>query len=488
MATPLEEIRSERLKKITLLAEAGMEPYPADCRRTHSIKEVLELFDTLLASHEAVTIAGRVRSLRTHGALMFADIADGSGRLQAFFKKGELDEASFDLLERAVDAGDFIEVSGIALITKRGEKSIDAEGWRMLAKSLRPIPDEWFGLKDEDERYRRRYLDMLLNESVAEIVRKRSIFWNVIRSFLLERDFIEVETPVLENMTGGAEARPFVTHHNALDLDVYLRISAGELWQKKLLVGGFPKVFEIGRIFRNEGMSREHLQDYTQLEFYMAYADYRLGMEMIKELYRLIATQVLGSQQFTVFGHDVDLSQDWKEYDFCGLIRDAYGVDPLDTSVEAVTQALIKAGIDVGGETISIERGVDLLWKKLRKTISGPGFLIGVPVYLEPLAKRSREDARTVERFQVLLAGSEVGKGFSELNDPTDQRERFLAQQALRDAGDEEAQMADMEFVEALEYGMPPAFGFGVSERFFSFLLGIDVREGQLFPLMRPKE
>lgn len=488
MTTILEELRAERRRKLELLKQAGMDPYPAESYRTHEIGDFLPLFPVFESNEESVTLNGRVRSLRAHGGSIFSDIDDGTGSIQAFFKRDALGEEIFSLLTDVVDTGDFLEVAGTAFTTKSGQSSLLVSSWRMLSKSQRPLPDAWFGLKDEEERYRRRYVDMLLNPKVAEVVRKRSLFWNTIRQYLLEQGFLEVETPVLENTTGGADARPFVTHHNALDINLYLRISAGELWQKKLLVGGFPKVFEIGRIFRNEGMSREHLQDYTQLEYYIAYADYFRGMEMTKELYIRIAKEVFGTTAFDIFGHSVDLSGEWKTYDFCQMLKETYGIDPLATDLGQLAKALAEAGISVDPTTLSIERGVDLLWKKMRKTISGPGFLIGVPVYLEPLAKRSRQDDRVVERFQVILAGSEMGKGFSELNDPVDQRERFLAQQALRDAGDEEAQMADMDFVEALEYGMPPAFGFGVSERLFSFLMGTDVREGQLFPLMRPRD
>ncbi len=272
-------------------------------------------------------------------------------------------------------------------------------------------------------------------------------------------------------------------------MDVYLRISAGELWQKRLLVAGLPKVFEIGRIFRNEGMSAEHLQDYTQLEFYEAYSDFEKGMEMVKQLYRHVAMKTYGTTVFTQKEMTFDLAGEWTVYDFCKILKDNFSIDPVSESlaVDDVVAALQAQNIDYEKETISIERGVDLLWKKIRKTLTGPGFLIGIPVYLETLAKKSRTDNRVVERFQVILAGSEVGKGFSELNDPIDQEERFSRQQALRDAGDDEAQMADMEYVEALEYGMPPAFGFGISERLFSFLEGKPVREAQIFPLMRKR-
>lgn len=484
----LEEIRAERLKKLEYLKEQGIDPYPARSNRTHEITEVLGNFEYLESSSEVVTVAGRIRAIRHHGGSAFLDLDDGTARMQAYLKKDLIGETAFDLFEKVVDTGDIVEVSGEAFRTKHGQESIQAASWRMLTKTLRPIPDEWFGLQDEEERFRRRYLDLLLNEQTVAIAKKRSIFWNTIRTFLLERGFVEVETPVLENTTGGAEARPFITHHNALDIDVYLRISAGELWQKKLLVGGLPKTFEIGRIFRNEGMSREHAQDYTQLEFYQAFSDYEAGKQMLIALYREIAEKTFGTLKFTIREHEVDLGGEWQTYDFCEILKEKYGIDPLATTLEAVEQALRNAEIEYEKETLNLERGIDLLWKKIRKTISGPGFLIGVPVYMEPLAKRAEGKPETVERFQILIAGSEVGKGFSELNDPLDQRERFERQQALRDAGDEEAQMADMDFVEALEYGMPPAFGFGVSERFFSFMMGVDIREGQLFPLMRPKE
>ena len=484
----LEEIRAERLRKLRLLEEKGMNPYPNRARRTHEIAQVLSDFESLESNGAHIVADGRIRAIRTHGGSSFVDIEDGTGKIQLFLKKDEIGEEAFDLFQGAVDNGDFIEAAGSLVRTKSGQESIQVSEWRMLAKTLLPVPDQWYGLSDEDERFRKRYLDMLLNEQTAATARRRSVFWNAFRSYLLERGFVEVETPVLENTTGGAEARPFVTHHNALDIDVYLRISAGELWQKKLLVGGLPKTFEIGRIFRNEGMSREHLQDYTQLEFYQAYSDYEEGMRMVQDLYRHVAQETFGTQKFTIGEHEVDLAKEWEVYDFCEIIRKEYDLDPLTVTLDEVKAALKGAGIEKDMDTMNIERGVDLLWKKVRKGVSGPGFLIGVPVYLEPLAKRSEKDDRVVERMQVILAGSEMGKGFSELNNPTDQRERFLKQQALRDAGDDEAQMADMEFVEALEYGMPPAFGFGFSERLFSFLQNMDVREAQLFPLMRPKE
>lgn len=484
----LDEIRADREKHKKALEEAGLNPYPVRTNRTHALKAVLERFDALKDSGEEVIVAGRLMSLRGHGKIAFVDLYDGTGRIQIFLSKENMDEAMYELFLKNIDHGDFLEFTGIAYVTERGNQAIAAKSWRVLAKALQAVPTEHFGIHDEDERYRKRYLDILLNKDVTEMVKKRSTFWNAMRSFLLERGFVEVETPILENTTGGADARPFVTHHNALDIDVYLRISAGELWQKRLMIAGLPKVFEIGRIFRNEGMSSEHLQDYTQLEFYQAYSDYREGMQLVTELYRHVAQETFGTLQFEIRGFHIDLGVDWQEYNYVKMVQKRFGIDVLEASESDVVAVLDREHIEYEKKGINLERAVDTLWKVCRKDISGPGFLINVPVYLEPLAKRSEDDPRVVERFQIILAGSEMGKGFSELNDPTDQKARFEHQQALRDAGDEEAQMADMEYAEALEYGMPPTFGFGVSERLFSFLMDTSVREAQLFPLMRPRE
>jgi len=482
---PADDIQSERLKKLAILREQGIEPYPAESFRTHENAFFLESFQSILASQEKITLAGRIMSLRGQGGIIFVDLFDGTARVQALIKKDSIGEKSFSLFLETVSVSDFIEVSGVAFVTKREMNSLLAGTWRMIAKSLHQVPDEWFGLKDEDERYRKRYLDMLLNPEVADTVKKRSVFWNTIRSFMLERNFIEVETPILETKTGGAEARPFITHHNTLDIDVYLRISH-ELWHKKLIVGGLPKVFEIGRVFRNEGMSYEHAQDYTHFEFYEAYQDARKGVPMVIEMYRNAAKKTFGTLKFSMHGFDVDLGGEWKQFDFNELMRDRYGFDPRDVSLDEVKRHLDKEKIKYE-PAVCVGRGVDLLWKQIRKTIGGPAILTGMPIYLEPLAKKNAKDPRVVDRFQFLIGGSELGKGFNELNDPQDQRERFEAQQRLRDAGDEEAQMADFEYVEAMEYGMPPMFGFGVSERLFSFLAGKSIREAQTFPLMRPK-
>lgn len=486
----LEDIRNVRISKLEKIKEKGLSAYPAQTKCTHTLKEVIRSFEVLESAQTPVVLAGRLMSMRGQGAIIFSDLFDGTGRFQILFKKDDMAEEDFAWLREVADIGDFIECTGTVFVTKSGQKTLGVKKWQMLSKSLLPLPEKWHGITDEEERLRKRYLDILTNEELATRFRLRSKFWNVIRQYLLEKDFIEVETPVLENTTGGADARPFATHHNALDIDVYLRISAGELWQKRLMVAGLPRTFEIGRIFRNEGMSNEHAQDYTQLEYYMAYGDYRIGMEMTKELYRKIAREVFDKTTFSIRGFEVDFEREWEMYDFCGLIKKHFSIDPLDSSltIEVIEKALKDAQVKFDPKELNVPRGIDMLWKVIRKTLGGPGFLINVPVYLEPLAKRSGEDERVVERFQVILAGSEMGKGFSELNDPLDQRSRFEEQQAMRDGGDEEAQMADFEYVEALEHGMPPTFGFGVSERLFSFLLDVPIREAQLFPLLKPRE
>ena len=483
----IEEIRDERIKKLNILKDAGVNPYPAKSKKDFNISEAVSRFDELSAKGD-LSLVGRVMALRGQGALVFFNFYDGTGTIQGLLKKGEIEDAKLDLFNATVDIGDFIEVHGNLFVTKRGEKTIQVKDWKMLSKSLRPLPGEYYGLKDEEERLRRRYLDILMNEDVKSLVRKRSKFWSSIRNFLASRDFLEVETPVLENTAGGAEARPFITKHNALGMDVYLRISAGELWQKRLMVAGLPKVFEIARIFRNEGMDAEHLQDYTQVEFYQAYSDYNEGMEMIKEMYRYVAKETFGTEKFTIKGVEVDLGEDWVVYDYADTIKKMAGVDIWSSTLEEMTAKLRELKVEYDTKGFNKTRAIDNIWKYCRKQIAGPGFLINVPVFMEPLAKKKEDDKRVVERFQVIIAGSEVGKGFSELNDPIDQEERFTEQAGLREGGDEEAQMHDHDYVEAMEYGMPPTFGFGVSERLFAFLMDKPIRDCQIFPLMRPKE
>ncbi|MBY0328584.1 lysine--tRNA ligase [Patescibacteria group bacterium] len=483
----IEELRADRLKKKAVLEEKGINPYPAESHRTHGIDIFIDRFTLYETGKERITLAGRVMSKRGLGAIMFCDIYDGSGRIQAFFKLDEMDAEIFALFNDTVDIGDFVEITGIAYTTQRGAQSLFAIEWRMLTKSLRPIPDAHYGLKDDDERFRKRYLDILQNDELKEIFKKKAKLWQSIRNFLVQNDFLEVETPTLEVTTGGAEARPFATHHNDFDMNVFLRISVGELWQKRLLAAGFPRTFEIGRTYRNEGSSPEHLQEFTNMEFYAAYMDYNQGIEFTERMIKTVIQEAFGTLQFTTRGHSFDLSgEEWKRISYVDTVQEMTGVNILTATDDEMRAKLGELGVAYEGA--NRERLTDTLWKYCRKQISGPVWLVDVPKLVSPLAKAKPENPLLTERVQLIVAGAECTNGFSELNDPIDQAERFETQKKLLEEGDDEAMMSDDEFVEMLEHGMPPAFGFGIGlERFFSFLVDKPVRETQLFPLLKPR-
>ncbi len=484
MANIKQSEREDRIKKLEELRKAEINPFPASSERDQTIKEVLDRFK----EGKKVIIAGRLMTIRSHGNLIFANLQDGSGKIQIAISKKEIGEKDFKIISKLVDMGDFIQVEGECFVTHKGENSVNAKKWKMLSKAIRPLPDKFHGLKDEEEKLRKRYLDILLNPEIKEMILKRSKFWYSVRNFLKKEGFIEVETPVLEVTTGGADARPFITHHNALDMDVYLRISMGELWQKKLMVAGLDKTFEIGRQFRNEGMDAEHLQDYTQMEFYWAYADYKMGMKLVEELFKFIAKETFGTLKFKIGKFDIDLGKEWEIYDYQETVKKYTGIDILKTDIKEIETKLKELKVEYDKKGWNITRAIDNLWKYCRKQIAGPGFLVGVPVTVSPLAKKMEDRPELTQRFQPIIAGSELGNGYSELNDPIDQAKRFEEQQKLRDAGDDEAQMYDYDYVEALEYGMPPTCGFGMSERVFAFLMNKTGREAQIFPLMKPKD
>ena len=505
----IEELRQIRIEKLKKLEMAGLLAYPAKTKRTHSIAEVLRDFNKLAKKPadkksaaklgKKVILAGRIMAQRGHGGVTFLDINDGSGvyspkdlvdngKIQAIVKQDKIGEKGYQFFMDVFDVGDFVEVKGVLFTTQRGEKTIEVADYKMLAKSLLPLPEKWHGLQDTEEKLSKRSLDIIFNPEIKDMIQKRAVFWSSMRNFLMERGFLEVETPVLETTPGGADARPFITHHNALDMDVYLRISIGELWQKKLMVAGFEKTFEIGRQFRNEGMDAEHLQDYTQMECYSAYTDYEDGMKMVEEMYKYVIKKTFGTLKFKIHEFDVDFSKKWEKYDYQSTIAKYTGVNIEEASLPEIEKVLQKLKIDYDKNGFNITRAIDNLWKYCRKNISGPGFLINVPIIMEPLAKKMEHNQKLVQRFQVIVAGSENGKGYSELNDPIDQAERFLSQQKLRDAGDAEAQRFDKDFIEAMEHGMPPTCGFGCSERLFSFLMNKPARECQIFPLMKPKQ
>jgi lysyl-tRNA synthetase class 2 len=481
----IEEIRDTRIKKLNLLKERGMNPYPAESKRELSIKEAIDNFETLEKGKVSKWISGRIISIRGQGAIIFTTLFDGTASFQGLLKKDTIGEEKLNFWNETVDIGDFVELQGIFFTTKRGEKTLEAHDWRMLSKSLRSLPEKWHGLTDVEERYRKRYLDILMDPDLRDLIVKKSKFWDVTRNFLKDKGFLEVETPTLETTTGGAEATPFKTHHNDFDLDVFMRISIGELWQKRLMAAGFPKTFEIGRAYRNEGTSPEHAQEFTNMEFYWAYANYEDGMALVREMYIKIAKEVFGKTEFTYKGHAFDLASEWKKIDYTDTIREMTGIDILTDDEDKMKAKLTELGVKYDGE--NKERLTDTLWKYCRKQIAGPAFLVHHPVLIAPLAKINRNDPKTTERFSPIIAGSEVGNGYSELNDPIDQKQRFENQQKLLEGGDTEAMMQDDEFVEMLEHGMPPTCGFGFGERFFAILADKPLRETQTFPLMKPK-
>lgn len=481
----IDEIRDARIKKLQLLKDRGVDPYPAESKREISLKDAVDTFEDLEKNKEIKWIAGRIMSIRGQGAIVFITLNDGTGVFQGLLKKDILGDKKFDFWNEVVDIGDFVEIQGTFFKTNRGEKTLEIIDWRMLSKSLRPLPEKWHGLVDVEERFRKRYLDILMNGELKEIFEKKEKFWATTRNFLKDKGFLEVETPTLEVTTGGAEARPFKTHHNDFDIDVFMRISVGELWQKRLMAAGFAKTFEIGRVYRNEGGSAEHLQEFTNMEFYASYMNIEEGKKLVRDLYIKIAKEVFGKTTFETRGHKFDLAFEWPEIDYVEEVKKQTGIDVLEDTEENMEKTLKKLGVEFEGK--NRERMTDSLWKYCRKNISGPAYLVNHPKLIAPLSKENPKDDRKTEMFQVIIAGSEIGRAHAELNDPIDQEERFELQKKLIEKGDEEAMMPDMEYVEMLEYGMPPCFGFGFGERFFAFLIDKPVRETQLFPLMRPK-
>jgi lysyl-tRNA synthetase, class II len=482
----LEDIVKERRKKLDALRAAGMDPYPARVPRSFDISHAIEHFDELAASAKKVSLAGRIRSLRDQGKIIFIDITDETGKIQLVVKGENLKDIEF--WRSVLDLGDFISATGLPFTTIRGEKSVEVMELTMAAKSLLPLPDNWAGLEDENQRLRKRYLDLVATAELHELFRKKAVFWDTFRDALKKEGFLEVELPVLESLPGGAEAEPFKTHHNALDTDFYLRISL-ELPLKKLLVGGFDKVFEIGRIFRNEGIDREHLQDYTQLEFYWAYRDYNDVMALTEKIYKEVINKICGGMTMTRDGTPIDWSKKWEKVDYVATFKkENQGLDPVSADRKELLARAKELKLEPE-KNLGRGRLIDLIFKKtVRQKLIDPCFLVDPPVVIEPLAKRKPGNPDVVERFQIVACGTELGKGFSELNDPLDQLARFGEQMKLREAGDAEAQRLDEDFVEALEYGMPPAGGFGISERLFAVLMDRPVRETVFFPLMKPKK
>ena len=440
-----EEIREEKKKKVTAFRAGGVDPYPATVGSFLSIEKTLEEFDRLEQGEEEISVVGRIMLLRPQGGLVFGQIEDESGRLQFFFDKQGLGEDKFKILADNFEVGDIAKLSGVLFETKRGEKTIRVGNYAMLTKALRALPEKWHGLQDSEKRLRRRYLDLLLNRETRDVFHKKAVFWDGVREFLKEEGFLEVETPAFEAVPGGAEAEPFVTHYNALDQDLYLRISL-ELPLKRLLVGGFQKVFEIGRVFRNEGMDAAHLQDYTAMEFYWAYHDLKDLKKIVQDLYQFVIKKTLGGLKHSSGETEIDWSGEWPEIDYFELFKENTGLDLNEVSDDDLRAKIkeLKLKTDLNVEKLGRGRMTDLIYKKTcRPKLIQPCFLAGHPLEISPLSKKDPQNSKKVLRLQPVAGGAELGNGFAELNDPQDQRERFEAQVKLREAGDKEAQMMD---------------------------------------------
>lgn len=487
MAT-IKELRDERLRKLQELQKLGVSTYPASTNRTHKNHQIADDFNNL--EGKEVSVVGRIVSIRKFGKIAFIVIKDDSGKLQLFLKGDVLtDNPDYSDSQIAMDdinlldSGDFIEATGKVIKTQTGEVSIEANKLRLLTKSLRPMPTEQDGFTNKEERMRRRYIDTNINPDVYQRYLRRSKFWQATRDYLNNNGFYEINIPVLEHTTGGADANPFVTHMDALDQDFYLRISQ-ELPLKRLLGGGYERVYDIGPRFRNENYSDEHLPEHVALEWYAAYWDWQDGMKFMEGMYRYVLEQTFGKLQFKIGNFEIDMAKQFETIDYSLIINEKYGINVFDCSLEQVKEALKNNNLEVE-KSENKSRGIDKLWKNIRKDIAGPVWLVNTPKFISPLSKANPENPQTVQRFQPVIAGSELGNGFSELNDPLDQLERFKEQQALRDAGDEEAMMLDIDFVEMLEYGMPPACGWGYSERVFWIFEGVTAREGVPFPQLK---
>ena len=481
----MEDILSNRKAKLQSLMDLGVEPYPYRYERTHLAGEIHAEFESL--EDKSVRIAGRIISRRGHGKAGFADLLDQSGKIQLYLREDELGEKDYKMLE-CIDIGDFVGVEGVVFRTRSGEDTVRAQSVEFLSKAMRPLPEKWHGLKDKELRHRYRYLDLIANLDVREVFRARSRLTSILRRFLDEKGFVEVETPILQPMYGGGAAPPFDTHHEALDMELYLRV-ADELYLKRLIIGGLEKVYEIGKDFRNEGMDRTHNPEFTQLELYQAYADYSDIMNLVEERLGTAARELLGSTKLSWQGAAIDLGKSWQRVRVADALGKHLGEDFLDADDGELQERCEGLGIDV---TERPTRGgmIDkVLSEMVEPNLIDPTFLMDYPKELSPLAKECRYDNRLVERFEPFVGGVELGNSYSELNDPAEQRKRLEEQLAARKMGDLEAEILDEDFILAMEYGMPPTGGLGIGvDRLAMVLTGCaNIRDVLLFPHMRPR-
>ena len=483
-----EKLRQVRVEKMEKLREIGCNPYPYRFDVTHRGEDVIRDEQRLTAEEADVSLAGRVMSLRGHGKTMFGHLEDASDRLQFYVRKDVLGDgpyASFKLVE----VGDIVGIRGKVFRTKTSELTVKVESFDVLAKALRPLPEKWHGLTDKEIRYRQRYLDLMMNRDVRDVFYTRSKLVETMRQFLISKGFLEVETPILQPLYGGAAARPFTTHHNALDMQLYLRI-ADELYLKRLLVGGFERVFEFSKDFRNEGIDRSHNPEFTMMECYAAYLDYNDYMDMVEEMMQVIAAELTENGVVTYGGHEIDFNQPWKRVTFFDSLLQATGVDFRGLSVEDVHAEAARLDVKLEPD-VPISKALDEVFSELvEPTLIQPTFVYDYPKELSPLAKDHRSEPGLVERFEPFVCGFEVGNAFSELTDPIEQRRRFEEQAAFRAAGDDEAHMLDEDYIRAMECGMPPAagLGIGIDRLTMVFTDSRSIRDVIFFPHMRPEE
>jgi lysyl-tRNA synthetase class 2 len=479
-----ELVRREKTMKLLSL---GVNPYGEKYAVTHHAAEVISRFDAL--EGRMIALSGRLMTIRSHGKASFADLQDESGRIQIYLRQDEVGEESYGIFE-LLDIGDLLGVSGEVFRTRRGEVTVAVRKWSLLAKALRPLPEKWHGLTNVDLRYRQRYLDLIVNPEVRQVFMLRSKITQAIRDYLNNRGFLEVETPMMHTLAGGASARPFTTYHNALDMGLYLRI-ATELHLKRLIVGGLEKVYELGRIFRNEGISTKHNPEFTSVEIYQSNADYEDMMVLTEELVSAVALSVCGSLRLTCQGQELDLTPPWPRLTMLEAVKKFAGVDfrEISTAAEAVPAARQK-GLAVKDTASRGEIINEIFEEFVEPHLFQPIFILDYPVEVSPLAKRRSDDPAMTYRFEAFIGGSEIANAFTELTDPIDQRQRFEQQLSRRVAGDEEAHMMDEDFLQALEYGMPPTGGLGIGvDRLVMMLTdSSSIRDVILFPTMRPKE
>ncbi len=489
----LNEIIAQRLRKLRELEDMGINPYPNDLDVTHTTGEVKAQYESLSTeqleeTESNVSVSGRVMAIRKFGKASFVVIQDRDGKLQLFLQKSNLEE-QYEFFKKYVDIGDFLWAYGPVFRTKTGELTVNARKIRLAAKSLRPLPEKWHGLTDVEIRYRQRYLDLIVNQDVRERFKKRTEIIGYIREYLNGRGFIEVETPMMHPIPGGAAARPFITHHNALDMDLYLRI-APELYLKRLLVGGFERVFEINRNFRNEGISTQHNPEFTMLEFYQAYATFEDFMKLTEEMICFIVEKVCGTLKLTYQGQKLDFTPPWERITMKEAVSKFTGV-PVEKleDRDALFALADEKGVEVDRGAPNGKILAELFEELCEERLMGPVFVYEYPIEISPLSRKNEKDPRYVDRFELIICGREIANAFSELNDPLDQKERFLQQLRERERGDEEAHAMDEDFIRALEYGMPPAAGEGIGiDRLVMLLTDTpSIRDVILFPLLRPE-